>query len=173
MAFKMAIGGKKPIPAHLIDPAVYKKSNAELENRKNMESKLKSSARLTCPKYLSDAAKKEWRRVIKLYRGLEVDILSDLDVSALVIYCEAWSIYRKAQETWAKYTQVVAANPEAQRVLDKCFNIMEKQSKTISSVSEQLCLTPVGRARMGIMGKKDDEESAIDKLFNDDEDDDD
>lgn len=165
----MALGGRKPIPASLIDPAEHKKAKEEIEARRDMEDALTTTSKLSCPKYLSDSAKKEWRRVIKLYKGLDVDILCDLDISALVIYCEAWAVYRKAQETWAKVKQVVAANPEAQRILDKCFVLMEKQSKIINNMSEQLCLTPVGRARMGMMAKRENESSAIEDLFNEED----
>lgn len=166
----MGVSGKRPIPASLINNSTYKKSQSDLDARIETEQALKTNAKLTCPKYLSEAAKKEWRRVIRLYKGLEVDILCDLDISALVIYCEAWAVYKKAQETWAKYTQVVAANPEAQRILDKCFALMEKQSKIINSISEQLCLTPVGRARMGIMNNRNAKDtSAIEDLMNEED----
>lgn len=166
----MGLSGRKPTPATLIDPIEHKKSKEDLNARIEIEESLKASSKLSCPKYLSDQAKKEWRRVVRLYRSLESDLLCDLDISALAIYCEAWAIYRKAQETWAKYTQVVAANPEAQRVLDKCFLIMEKQSRIINNISEQLCLTPVGRARMGMMAsKKDSQISEVEKMFLDDD----
>lgn len=156
--------GRKPVPAILLDPAEHKKSKDTIERRQEAEKELQTSAVLRCPTYLTKEAKREWKRVIKLYREMQVDILSDLDKSTLVIYCEAWSVYKKAQETWSKYNQVVAGNPEAQRVLDRCLNVMEKQQRQISSLAEQLCLTPVGRARMGT-AKAKNEPSEIEKFF--------
>lgn len=165
----MSLSGRKPIPASLLDPAEHKKSKDEIESRQKIEQSLKTSSKLTCPKYLSIAAKKEWRRVIKLYRGLDVDVLCDLDISALVIYCEAWSIYKQAQSVWAKYIENLQSNPETKtRMPEKYFTIMKEQSKIINSVSEQLCLTPVGRARMGMM-KKDSDESDVEALFNEED----
>jgi hypothetical protein len=41
---------------------------------------------------------------------------------------------------------------------------MEKQQRQISSLAEQLCLTPVGRARMGT-AKAKNEPSEIEKFF--------
>ena len=165
----MGITGRKPTPASMIDHKDFKKSIKEIEVRKEAEEKLKTGAELRCPSYVSKEAKKEWKRVMKLYRAMEVDILSDLDTMSLVMYCEATAVYKKAQETWAKYQQVVAANPEAQRVLDKCFLTMEKQTKIISSLSEQLCLTPVGRARMGMIATKSEEPSKLDILLEEDD----
>lgn len=166
----MSMSGRKPIPASLIDPLEHKKSKDEIETRQKIENALKTSSKLTCPKYLSITAKKEWRRVIKLYRGLDVDILCDLDISALVIYCEAWAIYKQAQSIWAKYIEKVQINPESKsRMPEKYFIIMKEQSKIINSVSEQLCLTPVGRARMGMMARKDAYESDVEALFNEDD----
>lgn len=157
--------GRKPIPASLINAKDHKKSKQAIETRQAAEAQLQTTAILRCPSYLTKEAKKEWRRVMKLYRQMEADILSDLDQAALVIYCEAWSIYIKAQETWARYNQVVAGNKDGQNILDKCLFVMEKQQKQISSMSEQLCLTPVGRARMGTAAKP--EQSALSRLFDD------
>lgn len=162
--------GRKPLPAKLIDPADHKKSKEEIEARVAVESGLKTTSFLKCPRFLSPDAQKEWRRVMKLYKQMDSDILCDLDRMAMIAYCEAVSMYNKAQETWARYGQIVAANPEAQRVLDKCRAVMKEQTKIITSLSEQLCLTPVGRARMG-MGSVRKEPSAIDKFLAEEEDD--
>lgn len=165
----MAAVGRKPTPAALIDPVEHKKSYDEIEARKEAEASLQTKSDLRCPSYVSKEAKKEWRRIMKLYRGMDAEILNDLDVMALVMYCEATAVYKKAQETWVKYQQVVAVNPEAQRVLDKCFQTMERQTKIISSLSEQLCLTPVGRARMGMNAAKKHEPNPIDDIFDEED----
>ena len=162
--------GRKPLPASLIDPAKHKKSNKEIEKRKKVEDSLRGdTARLWCPSYLTKEAKKEWRRIMKLYKELDVNILSDLDQTALIMYVEARAIYMKAHETWKKYQSVVAANPEAQRYLDKTFNTMERQSKIINKLADQLCLTPVGRARMGMNQLDSNEISALDALIAEDD----
>jgi P27 family predicted phage terminase small subunit len=99
---------------------------------------------------------------------METNILSDLDITALVMYCEATAIYKKAHEVWTKYNAVVASNPEAQRILDKCFYTMEKQTKIVNQLAEQLCLTPVGRARMGMAAITNKGPSELDTLLEDD-----
>ena len=160
--------GRKPIPASLISVDTHKKSKTSILSRQENERRLAvQTTNLRVPSYLTDEAKKEWRRVMKLYKQMDGTILSDLDLQALTIYCEAVSIYKKAHEVWAKHLQVVNVNEDAQKIIDKTFKTMQTQSQIIYRFSEQLCLTPVGRARMG-MAKKD-EPSALEKLLMDDE----
>lgn len=161
--------GRKPIPAALIDPVDHKKSYDEIQARRDVEAALQTKATLRCPTYISQEAKKEWRRIMKLYKEMDAEILNDLDTMALVMYCEATAVYKKAQETWVRYQQVVAANPEAQRILDKCFQTMERQTKIINNLAEQLCLTPVGRARMGMQATSKKEPSKLDLLLDEED----
>ena len=83
------------------------------------------------------------------------------------MYCEAMAIYNKAQETWIKYQAVVATNAEAQRILDKSFATMDKQSNIVRGLSEQLCLSPVGRARMGMNPAAEEGKNPVDEIFED------
>lgn len=157
--------GRKPVPPALIDNKSHKKNHQEIQERKESWEKLKTSTILKVPRHLTPEAKKEWRRVMKLYNLMEADILSDLDQQALIMYCEATAIYKKAQEQWAKLQQVATPNPDGQKLIDSILRTMERQSKIISSLSEQLCLTPVGRARMGMNPTKTEEEDPLVKLL--------
>lgn len=157
--------GRKPMPPALVDKKVYKKNNDELAAREESWEKMKTTKVLRVPKHLTPEAKKEWRRVMKLYNLMEVDILSDLDQQALIMYCEATAIYKKAQEQWAKLQQVATTNPDGQKLIDNIFRTMERQTKIISSLSEQLCLTPVGRARMGMNATKAEDDDPLLKLL--------
>jgi P27 family predicted phage terminase small subunit len=153
------------MPPALVDNQVFKKNSQELEAREESWTKLKTTKLLKVPRYLSPEAKKEWRRVLKLYNQMEADILSDLDQQALIMYCEATAIYKKAQEQWAELQQVVTTNPSGQKLIDNILKTMERQSKIISSLSEQLCLTPVGRARMGMNATKPEEDDPLVELL--------
>lgn len=157
--------GRKPAPPALVDKGTFKKNNQDIQSRQESWDSLKTTKVLKVPKHLTDEAKKEWRRVMKLYNQMDVDILSDLDRQALIMYCEATAIYKKAQEQWAKLNQVATPNPDGQKLIDKIFTTMDRQSKTIASLSEQLCLTPVGRARMGMNPTKSEEEDPLAKLL--------
>ncbi len=160
--------GRKPKPAQLIDRTQMKLDADYVNQRREVEESLVALDQLKCPSTLSAPAKKEWKRVMKIYKTMGAKILNDLDITALSMYCESVAIYKKAQETWVKYQVLITTNKEAQKVLDKMRNIMNKQIEVIIKLSEQLCLTPVGRARMGIAiaSKK---ESKLDAIFKDDD----
>lgn len=157
--------GRKPVPPALVDNGTFKKNNDELQARQDSWNNLKTTKILKVPTHLTDEAKKEWRRVMRLYAQMEVDILSDLDRQALIMYCEATSIYKKAQQQWSKLGQIVTPNPDGQKLIDKIFITMERQQKIITSLSEQLCLTPVGRARMGMNPTKNEEDDPLAKIL--------
>jgi P27 family predicted phage terminase small subunit len=158
--------GRNPTPAALIDAGKHKKSKADIEKRARVEEQIRGTTSLLwCPTHLTPEAKREWRRVMKLYKSLDVNILSDLDQTALIMYVEARAIYMKAHETWSKYQTVVAGNPEAQRYLDKAITTMERQTKIINTLADQLCLTPVGRAKMGMMQLDTGKSSALAELM--------
>jgi len=160
----MGTSGRKPLPAKMADPVEMHRSKETISQRLEIEEQLETRAKLSCPKKLSPTAQKEWRRVMKLYKAMGASILSDLDITALGMYCEATAIYDEARKTWAEHQKVVVANPNAQRIIDKCIETMSKQAKIVVQFSELLCLTPVGRARMGVAGVRP-RESELDKLL--------
>jgi len=150
--------GRKPQPYGLIDNKERRLTKLELEERKECEP-TGCSAVLRCPHNLSKEAKKEWRRIIKLYNELDIDILNDLDKTALIMYCEAVSVYKAAQDEWVRLKQIFEITQNKKIKLNSAITAMNEQTKVITSLSEQLCLTPVGRARMGVARSKQKEES--------------
>lgn len=128
----------------------HKAKKPEREERARAMEALKVRTALERPSWLTPLAKKEWDRVMKLYGEMEADILSALDVAALVAYCEAWAIYRTAQKDWKAMKATVSEDRDTQRMINQTIKTMNEQTQVISRLSEQLCLTPVGRARMGM-----------------------
>lgn len=86
--------GRKPRPLKLVDNGKNRHTKDTMENRENGEP-TGCSDKLKPPKSLSPEAKKEWKRVVKLYRQLDTPIINDLDISALAAYCESVAIYQK------------------------------------------------------------------------------
>jgi P27 family predicted phage terminase small subunit len=160
--------GRKPIAAKSINLAVHKRSKKEVGLRKEAEAGLKTKASLSCPKYLSEDAKAEWRRIKGLFRAMGSDVFCDLDMQMLVMYCEATAIYKKAQATWVEYAAVVVEDSTKQKLLDKCIMVMSKHARIISALSEQLCLTPTGRVRMGMNADNNKEANSLEAFFDDD-----
>jgi len=156
--------GRKPKPPLLMDNNVQKLSKLVLDQRTESWNKLEVEKTLKCPGKLSKPAKKEWKRVMRLYDQMKVSILSDLDQRALIVYCEAVAAYDAAQHA---YKEIIENSPEkiAGDSATVLLDMMDRQSKLIAKQSEQLCLTPVGRARMGIQLHKVEKEDGISELL--------
>lgn len=140
--------GRKPRPTTLID-ADAKRTKREKFDRRENEIECKQND-LKCPTDMTPDAKKEWKRVIGLYNGIDAKILTDLDIQALRMYCEQSAIYNNATKQLAQFETLVTTNVEGQKIINYLTKLIEKSSKIIISLSEQLCLTPVGRARLGL-----------------------
>ena len=153
--------GRKPKPAEMTDAKKSKLNVKETEDRKKAESNIKASANLTCPKSLSPEAQKEWRRLLRLYRKMQVNILSDLDVPVLSQYCEATAIWKAYQKQWKAMKDTNLGNYESLKTLDKIRKSMNDQSLVLIKLAEQLCITPLGRARMGIASALKPKENSL------------
>lgn len=149
--------GRKPYPF-----AVIQKNNdklrytqAQLESRSN-EPKIKSNS-LHCPVHLSDEAKKEWRRIVKLYAELSGDFICDLDVNTLEVYCEALITYRKAMNKVHETSEIYSDKTDGGKYkINPWLRVANAASITIKKYGEVLLLDPVGRARAAISNKKDE-----------------
>lgn len=157
--------GRKPSPSKTIDRNDTHYSKEEVEKRMIAEEKIKTADRLEPPSGMSSFAKKEWKRIMGLYRQMEADILNDLDISALMMYCEAYAVYRKAEKVWVNFSKIKDPSDTDYKVFNRARIQMNDQVKVVCQLSEQLCLTPVGRARMGIAMAKKKEQSSLAKLF--------
>ena len=157
--------GRKANPVSSLSERTRNKDKDMMEARENVEKRLRTENNLTCPRTLSPEAQKEWRRVMRLYRKMDAKILNDLDIPALSMYCEAVAQWKEAQSQWAKLGKLISSDPKTQKVLDKIRTIMNDQTKVITSLAEQLCLSPVGRARFGIgIANKTKEEQELEGL---------
>lgn len=167
-------GGRKAIPASLIDPSKTHKSYEEIEARKKIESKLitESSEILIPPPSMSPAAKKEWNRMIALYNQMPTKILCDLDLQILKFYCEMVASYDEASKIIKKVKKECKDNNIQFRLsmVDTELKIQSKCTAEIRALTEQLCLSPLARARLGVVGAQNSssEKSSLDALFEDD-----
>lgn len=111
-------------------------------------------ARFEPPEELSKGALKEWRRVVALYSQLDSEVLNDLDVSVLAAYCESVAIYKQAQKEYQKIP-LFGQDPKTKQPMENPYiKIMNREGQNMARYAEQLCLSPVGRARMGLAKEK-------------------
>ena len=139
--------GRKPSLVAVLDNSTAHYTKQQLEAREAAEPRGCSDA-LEPPESLSEAAKKHWVRLVALYRELNVPILNDLDSDILAAYCEAVAIYQEAEQKYQG--QSLVSYSEGKIVENPYLSIMTREGKNIAKYAEQLCLSPVGRARMGI-----------------------
>ena len=145
--------GRKPHLTVVKDNEIDRHTKAELEARADGEVK-GAEARLKPPRTLSPAAKKEWRRVVRLYRQLDAEVINDMDVNLLAVYCENVAIFQAA-EARSQEQPLADFDAEGMRWIENPYlKIMDGAAKNIMKAAEQLCLSPVGRARMGVMAAK-------------------
>jgi len=57
------------------------------------------------PRWLSEEAKAEWRRIAPLL--LEAGLLTEADYTALALYCQAYARWRKAEEKLAEQGEIL------------------------------------------------------------------
>jgi len=144
--------GRKPIPVSLIDNSVQRLTQEEINARSAYEV-FGCDTDLTPPKELSPDGVAEWHRIIELYGQLDTNILNNLDRTVLSAYCESTAIYQRAQREYQKGS-LVLKDPKGKIIENPYLAIMRKEAANIAKLAEQLCLSPVGRARMGIFGAK-------------------
>lgn len=130
-------------------------TQAEVESRKAAADMVKRKDRvsLRAPEWLSAEALRIWNRTKKHAAGL--DLLDNLDVEMLAIYCDAVAQYR------AESKQL--SIPWEEGAMDRSEKIKSIQSwaRIVSSYAEKLGFTPSGRARLV---KKRADEMADDKF---------
>lgn len=151
--------GRKPYPFTVMESTNDKNrlTKDELKSRKKNEPNIESAA-LRCPSHLSKGAKKEWRRIVKLYRELDKPIMSDLDVNALEIYCEAVITYRKAMAKVRETAEVyVSKSDQNKPKKNPWFTVANEAAAQIKKYGEILLLDPVSRARVGLSKSKQEE----------------
>lgn len=174
--------GRKAIPAELKDNTTYKDIGA-IERQKELTPTI-DSAKLVCPRELTDGAKKEWRRVVRLYRTLEVEILNDLDVAVFTSYCVEVDITQRLYAAWiaddcklqtidkttggsTKATPAgkpleVKASESSKQIVNPLLREYNRHAQTVRVLAEQLALTPAGRAAYAVRREKENRSPAED-----------
>ena len=152
------MGGRpKPRPQLSVVSSAHR-SNAEKADRAANTPK-GCADKLAAPKDLSPAARREWTRVVKLYRQLEVPILNDLDRNLLAAYCSACAIFHEAQ-LQLQQEELVIYSPQGEPKPNPLLKIIEKQGLLLAKYVEQLCLSPVGRAQYAYEATKAKQKAA-------------
>lgn len=158
--------GRKPYPYVVMDSTNDKNrlTKEALNSRKKNEPKI-DSAELKCPDHLSPDAKKEWERIVGLYKELKQPIITDLDLNALEIYCEAVVTYRKAMLKVRESSEVYGNKTDGKPRKNPWLSVANDAAVQIKKYGEVLLLDPVSRARVGLTKTKDEDLSPMAKFL--------
>ena len=98
-----------------------------------------------CPPHLSDAARREWRRLATPL--FEAGVLTLADRGALAAYCQAWGRWVEAEEKLAE-TPSLLKTPSGYVQQSPWLSIANKQLEIMGRYMAELGLTPVSRSRV-------------------------
>jgi len=113
----------------------------------NEEKKTEKNKPKTCPKWLSNAAKKEWRRIAKIFAEEEKEF-TDKDLKALEAYCTNYAKWQKCEQIIDEkgYSMEVGDNGYEQQRPE--VSIANKAQTEMRAWAKELGLTPAARQRM-------------------------
>ena len=158
--------GRKPYPFEVISATNDKDrfTKKELESRKANQPTI-DSVNLKCPDHISHEAKKEWKRITKLYKELSVPIVTDLDVNALEIYCESLATYRKAMQKIRETSEVYVSKSDGRPKKNPWLVVANEAAMQMKKYGEALLLDPVSRARASLPNKDKQEDPLVARGF--------
>ena len=178
--------GRKNIPAPLKDNSVYHNQTEIDRQIENTPSGV--SANLRCPTDLTDGAKREWRRIVKLLAQLDTQVLCDLDTEILRDYCIEVDICHQLYTRWvADEGCKIEVDSTASSVSNKTGSQGSSTTTTVSGkkvinptlrefnrhvqakrvLAEQLGLTPIGRAAQAARTAREQKSAAEDFMGDD------
>lgn len=158
-----------PIEVQLARGNPNRLTKAEIEARKKAEAKLTPNKdKIKCPSWLDKEAKKEWKRIYKELE--ELNLLTNVDITALAIYCDAYSKYIQANKEieekgmFVEYTNKAGAT---NTIENPAINTAKKYADIIRRMCAEFGLTPSARAKLTLPKKEEKEVDPITAKFGD------
>jgi len=148
----MAKPGRKP------DPTVIKKlkGGTKTSHRPMPENEAQPivPANLpTAPSYLDEYGEKEWYRVAEIL--LDCGLLTELDLSALSAYCQAFESWVKAVEKCKEFGNIIKAQSGFPMV-SPYYTIKQKESDQMRKWMALFGMSPAERTRVKSNKKSED-----------------
>lgn len=123
----------------------------EIERRQAEEAAIApKSDNIRMPSWLVDpVAKKEYKRIVKQLK--DIDIMTNLDVDLLAMYCQAYAQYQKATEELRNQPLMITKYDKFDRpyqVENPLIKIQIKYSDEIKKIASQMGLSISSRIKM-------------------------
>jgi P27 family predicted phage terminase small subunit len=106
-----------------------------------------------CPKELKGEARTEWNRVVPILHN--VRILTELDLSILKAYCQAWRLLQDAQARLAKEVKLndgysVISPKGGQIYANPHVGLVQRQFQIVRTLQAELGMTPSSRSKISV-----------------------
>lgn len=101
----------------------------------------------TCPAHLQGEARKEWRRMGK--KLLECGLMTEIDSTALALYCQSWARWVEAEGNLLKYGTVMKS-PSGFPVQSPYLSIANKAMGQMTRLLVEFGMSPSSRTRVAI-----------------------
>ena len=116
----------------------------------------------SCPKWLEDDAKKEWRRLAKQMEQL--GILTEVDMAAFAGYCQAYARWKEAEEFLTKHGTIFKT-PSGYIQQVPQVSIAQTYLKIMKDFCSEFGLTPSARSRIHAAVDKKDTDDEMEQLL--------
>ena len=158
----MAGTRRKPNLLHAVDGTHNVTRHGDAGEARRRLRKNRSAKLPTPPSWLSDYAKREWRRVATILR--DQGLLEEADRTELACYCRAWSELRDAQADIDKNGQTVPFGSEGVK-LNPAVTAANAAVKQIRDFGVEFGFSPSARA--GLQKVSGKPEGRLDKFRKD------
>ena len=136
------MAGRKPKPSQL---KLVSGNPGHRPLNKNEPQPKAATAR--APHGLSKLAQKHWHTVAKQLS--DAKILTELDKTALVLYCEAWARWREATDAVAERGMLVKS-PSGYPIQNPYLSIANKAFEQMQKMLVEFGMTPSSRSRIQV-----------------------
>lgn len=152
----MGVAGKKPMPTVL-----KMLKGTDQPCRINKAEPQPKSDNIAKPDDLSEQASKHWDIVCLQLQ--ESKILTELDVHALAMYCEAYARWSNANDQLRKYGPVIKA-PTGYPVQSPYLSIANKAFDQMKAMLTEFGMTPSSRTRVVSTAKSESDQEEFGTL---------
>lgn len=141
--------GRAPKPVNTINNSVSHRTKKQMEARIKNEPNIEPTYKFIVPRYLTAAAKEEWYKLINMHKRLERPIWTTFDVPAIARYCEHLVIWKNLQAEWKIRQDVMTVNSKGDECISPIIGQINSINKVLLAEEDKLCISVIGRARLG------------------------
>lgn len=116
----------------------------------------------SAPRWLGEEARREWRRIAPLLH--RAGLLTEVDVVALGMMCEALAVYHQAKEAMGNEGLIVVSD-KGNSYQHPALGILNSARSDILRWAREFGMTPAARSRISLEGDGAGEPSLADLLF--------